>query len=72
MKGIDKKKVAKKLVRLRGKRRQTTVANELGISKQLLRAYEQGISVPGDDAKIKIAKYYGMTVGSLFYGEGKI
>lgn len=69
MKNIDKMKVAKALVKLRGKRRRASVARELGISQQLLRAYELGLSVPGDEAKVKIARYYGKTVGSLFYGE---
>ena len=48
-----------------------SVAKELGISKQLLHSYEQGISMPGDEMKTRIAKYYGMTVGFLFYGEGQ-
>ena len=59
-------------MKLRGKRRKTAVARDLGISRQLLRAYEQGISVPGDDVKVRIAEYYGQSVGSLFYGETKV
>lgn len=27
--------------------------------------------MPGDEMKTRIAKYYGMTVGFLFYGEGQ-
>ena len=60
------------LVKLRGKRTGTAVAKDLGISKQLLHSYEKGISIPGDDMKKRIAEYYGLTVGFLFYGEGKI
>ena len=60
------------LVKLRGKRTGTAVAKDLGISKQLLYSYEQGISVPGDAMKQRIAKYYGLTVGFLFYGEGQL
>ena len=48
------------------------MARELKISPQLLRSYELGIVFPGDDAKVKIARYYGQTVGTLFYNEGKV
>jgi DNA-binding XRE family transcriptional regulator len=48
------------------------VARDLGISKQLLHAYEMGLCLPGYETKKKIARYYGQTVGALFYGEGKM
>lgn len=69
---INREKIGKTLVKLRGDRAASHVAREIGISKQLLRAYETGICLPGDDTKKKIARYYGQTVGALFYDEGKM
>lgn len=57
---------------MRGKRTGVSVAKDLGISKQLLHSYETGVSIPGDAMKQRIAEYYGLTVGALFYGEGQI
>ena len=57
---------------MRGKRTGVSVAKDLGISKQLLHSYETGVSIPGDVMKQRIAEYYGLTVGALFYGEGQI
>lgn len=45
-------------------------ATSCGITPQALTQYESGARVPRDEIKISLAKYYGVTVGQLFFGEG--
>ena len=59
-----------KLRELRGDRSQAEVARELLISDSALSAYENGERIPRDDVKRRIAKYYGKTVGEIFFDEG--
>lgn len=61
--------IGQRLRKLREDRGQTMtfVARQLGISYSTLCAYEYGIHVPRDKVKVKIANYYGVTVGELFY-----
>lgn len=64
---MNKEKVAKKLVKLRGKRSQEEVATAVGISTSALSMYENGERVPRDEIKIRLARYYGKSVESLFF-----
>ena len=66
---MDAISVGIKLKAMRGSRLQAKVAADLGISKSAIAMYENGERVPKDDIKIAIAKYYGTTVGSLFFDE---
>ena len=61
--------VTKKLIDARGNRSQALVARELGIGVSSLSMYESGERIPRDEVKERIAKYYGSTVGALFFGE---
>ena len=61
---------AKKLSQLRGDKSQTAVAAAVGISTSALAMYENGHRVPRDEIKIALAKYYGTTVGELFFNQG--
>ena len=58
---------AEKLVSLRGERTQAEVAEALEISVSALSNYEQGIRVPRDSIKKKIADYYKRTVDYIFF-----
>ena len=60
-------KVTKRLIELRGEKTQFEVAKEVGISLSALAMYETGNRTPRDEIKIKLAKYYGITVESLFF-----
>lgn len=60
-------RISKKLVRLRGSRTQGEVAKAIGITRSALSNYEQGVRVPKDDIKIKIARYYRTTVQRIFF-----
>lgn len=64
---MDKKLIAKRLIELRGEKTQFEVAKEVGVSLSALAMYETGNRTPRDEIKIKLAKYYGITVESLFF-----
>ena len=59
--------IGKELRALRGKKSQQAAADGIGITKSALAMYERGERVPRDEAKIKIAKYYGVPLAELFY-----
>lgn len=63
------KEVAKKLRQLRGEKSRKEVATALHISTSALAMYENGARVPRDDIKILLARYYGTTVGAIFFGQ---
>jgi putative transcriptional regulator len=64
---MDLQKIGQKLVELRGTKSREQVAVDLGISYSAVVSYELGERVPRDEIKIKIAKYYGVDVGELFF-----
>ena len=64
---MNSTEVGKKLIELRGDKTQVQVAKDLGISDSAISAYEQGVRIPRDEVKIRIAAYYGVTVGSIFF-----
>lgn len=61
--------VAKKLITLRGGRTQEEVAEAVGISRTALSNYEQGLRIPRDEIKIKLAKYFEKSVSEIFFDE---
>ena len=61
--------IGKKLRELRGDRTTTEVAEHVGISDSALRMYELDERVPRDGIKVRLAKFFGVSVGSLFFGE---
>lgn len=66
---MDNIEVGKRLITARGEKAQKMVASELGISQSSLAMYESGRRIPRDALKEKIARFYGKTVGSLFFNE---
>jgi transcriptional regulator with XRE-family HTH domain len=64
---MDAKRIGRKLSELRGKRSQAEIANALGISKSALSMYEIGERVPRDDVKVRLAKYYNVSIEDLFF-----
>ena len=61
--------IGEKLRNARGTRSQKEVANALGISVSALSMYETEERLPRDDIKVRMANYYGTTVGYLFFDE---
>lgn len=66
---LDIMMMAKKLVKLRGKKTQEEVASALKISKSALSMYEAGKRVPRDATKARIARYYNKSVPYIFFNE---
>ena len=64
---IDTKAMGEKLVKLRGNRTQSEVAEALGISKSALGMYETGERIPRDAVKCRIANYYNRSVAYIFF-----
>ncbi len=64
---MNKVKMAQKLVELRGDKSREQVAVDLEISYSALVSYELGERMPRDEIKIRLAKYYGTSVGELFF-----
>lgn len=58
-----------KLRRLRGDKTQEEVADAIGVTKSAWAMYERGERTPRDEIKVKIAKYFGVTVEELFFAE---
>lgn len=67
----DSKEIGDRLRLLRSKKKKTIaeVANVLGIAPSTLTAYELGERTPRDGIKVRIANYYGRSVGSIFFNQ---
>lgn len=64
---MNKEKMAKKLVELRGEKSREQVAVDLSISYSSLVSYENGDRAPRDEVKIRIANYYKTPVEEIFF-----
>lgn len=64
---INRDKISKRLINLRGERSQSEIARALGISTSTLAMYESGKRVPRDELKIKLAEFYGADIKELFF-----
>ena len=64
---MDREKIGKKLIELRGEKSQAQVATDLGISTSAVAMYESGERIPRDEIKLKIADYYNMPICDIFY-----
>lgn len=43
------------------------VANSVQISRSTLNMYELGLRIPEDNIKMKLARFYGLSVDQLFF-----
>lgn len=68
---MDATKIGQRLRKLREDRGQTKsyVAKQIDIPYRTMCAYEYGERIPCDEVKMKLAKYYNTTVGSIFFEE---
>lgn len=64
---MDKAKIAKTLIQLRGAKRREEVAAALGVSLSALAMYETGERIPRDEIKIALANYYNKSVSDIFF-----
>lgn len=68
-KRIDPVAIGQRLRELRGERLQQEVADEVGVTKMAISAYENGERVPRDEIKIRLASYYGKSVETIFFNQ---
>lgn len=66
---MDMHRMGRKLISMRGAKTREEAAAGIGISVSALTMYELGRRMPRDDIKIRIAEYYGTSVGKLFFCE---
>lgn len=66
---MDTSTIGKRLVELRGSRTQEEVAKAIGVSLSAVGMYERGERIPRDEVKIALAKYYDVTVQSIFFAD---
>lgn len=61
--------VAKKLkdLRLKNGETQQQLADAIGVTAMAISKYENGLAVPSDDNKIKIARHYNESVEDIFF-----
>lgn len=64
---MDRVKIGRRLVELRGDKTREEVAYFTQITCKSLESYEKGYRLPVDASKQKLARYYGVSVDSLFY-----
>ena len=60
-------KASQILKKLRGETSREKVAKSVGISVSALGMYEQGRRIPRDEVKVKLAKFYGVPIESIFF-----
>lgn len=63
----DRTVVGDRLKKLRGSRTQGEVAEALGVTPMAISQWENGLRMPSDDMKVKIAAYYKKTVMVIFF-----
>lgn len=64
---MDKKKIAERLKALRKEKTMQEVADAIGVTKMAVSLYEAGERIPRDEIKVKLAEYYGTTIGAIFF-----
>ena len=66
---IRAKETGERLRKLRAERGQAEVAEAIGVSTMAISQYETGKRITQDKIKIKLARYFGQSVESLFYAQ---
>jgi transcriptional regulator with XRE-family HTH domain len=64
---VNKIEIGKRLRELRGDKTVEAVSKACGISESAVQMYECGARVSRDEIKIKLAKFFGRSVESIFF-----
>ena len=64
---VNRVTIGEKLKQLRGERTITEVAKKMGLTRTAYVKYERNERIPRDEVKVKIAKFYGKSVQSIFF-----
>lgn len=66
---MSKNKAGQRLRALRGEKRIVDVAKSIGVCPSALSMYELGNRTPRDAVKVRLAEFYGVSVGSIFFAD---
>ena len=66
---LDAKKIGERLKRLRGSRSQKEVADACDVTDMAISLYESGERIPRDEIKVRLAKYFEVSVESIFFND---
>ena len=66
---MDKKTIGLKLKELRGSKTEAEVAKAIGVGQTAISMYETGDRIPRDHIKVKLAKFFGVSVESIFFAD---
>jgi len=66
---MDAKKIAERLIALRGSRTQAEVAKAIDVTPSAYSMYEAGERIPRDEIKKRIAAYYKRSVSTIFFAD---
>lgn len=69
LRGWENLTIGEKLVELRGNKSIEVVAKATDVTTQAIWNYENNKRVPRDEIKIRLAAYYGVPVGEIFFNE---
>ena len=64
---LTRQEIGARLKELRGDKTLKQVGDDLNVTSMAVSNWENGERTPNDDMKVKIANYYGVSVGSLFF-----
>lgn len=64
---MSRNDIGERLKTLRGDRTQKEVADALGLTVAAISQYENGLRIPSDAIKMRIARYYGVSVQEIFF-----
>ena len=64
---MNSKAIGRRLTELRGDKSQEKVARDNDLSLSAYTKYERGERIPRDEIKVRLAKYYGVSVGDIFF-----
>lgn len=66
---MDAKKIGKRIRELRGEKSAPELAKAIGSSVSAIFMYESGERIPRDEVKIRLARYFGVSIESLFFAD---
>lgn len=66
---MNKQAIGEVLRELRGDRSREEVAVAAKVTASAIWMYEAGQRVPSDEIKVRLANYFGVTVGDIFFRE---
>jgi transcriptional regulator with XRE-family HTH domain len=64
---MSRNDIGERLKTLRGDKTQKEVADALDLTVGAISQYENGLRIPSDAIKMRIARYYGVSVQEIFF-----